>query len=141
MSTDDNKALAHRMVEEFWNNKNLDVISEIIALDCPHYMNGIENFKGPEGFRKAAESWIQGFPNMHITIEDQVVEGDKVVSRCKVKAKHDGPLQFALMPTAIPATGKSLDLEMVSIARIADGKMVENWDTGDFSWIQQLAGS
>ena len=139
MSVEENKTLCRRFAEEGWKKDNSSIYYELMTPDCPHYMNGIVNFKGPEGTKRVLETWLKGFPNIQVTIEDLIGEGDKVVMRSKLKAKHEGPLQFEPMPFEIPATGKLLEMEMLTIIRVEDGKIVEWRDTGDYSWIREFA--
>ena len=139
MSTAENKGLCRQFAEKIWNKKDLSNLDKIITSDCPHYMNGIENFRGPDEFKTVVETWLRGFPNIQVTINDMVAEGDKVVLRSNLKGKHEGPLQFAPMPFEIPPTGKLLDIEMTSIIRIKDGKCTDFWETGDYSWIREFA--
>jgi len=139
MTIEENKATIKRYVEECWNKRNFSIINDYIAPDCPHHMNGPVNFKGPDSYKEMIETWVKAFPDLQIIIEDEIAEGDKYVSRGKFAGTHQGELKFAVMPTAIPPTGKRIEIEFASIARLTDGKMAENWDIMDLSWMQRLS--
>lgn len=76
--TEANKALVQRMFDEIWNKGNLDVVDEIIATN---YVNPSDNIRGPEEFKQFVAGLLTGFPDLHMTIEDQIAEGDKEVHR------------------------------------------------------------
>ena len=83
MSTEENKALARRELEEIFSAKgNLDAAEEIYA---PHYIShqpaGDEDLRGPQAIKQFAAGMREAFPDLEITIEEQIAEGDKVVAR------------------------------------------------------------
>jgi len=80
MSTEENKAVIRRVIEEVWNKGNLAVADEVIANNYVFDAAGQE-FKGPEGLKQAVTIYRTAFPDFHITIDDMVAEGDKVASR------------------------------------------------------------
>ena len=88
---------------------------------------------GLEGVRQLfAGRWL-AFPDVATTVEDQVSEGNKVVSRLTIAGTHQGELM------GIPATGKSFSIEAIAIFRIEDGKIVERWaETDNIGTMQQL---
>jgi predicted ester cyclase len=139
MSTEENKAIVRRYVEECWNKKSLSTLDELFAPNCLHYMNGRLNHQGPEDYKNALEAWFKAFPDIQHTIEDEVAEDDKVVIRLRASSTHNGEMQFPGMPSAIPPTGKNVEIVSMSMSRIADGMIVEQWDIADFRWMQHLA--
>jgi len=140
MSAEKNKTSTRRFTDECWNKKDLSVIDELVARGCPHHMNGPVNFKGRNGFKGALEAWFKAFPDLQVTTEDEVAEGDKVAVRCKLKGTHDGELYFpGIMPSAIAPTGKQVEMEAVFISRFAEAKFAETWSVIDYSWIQKLS--
>ena len=74
------------------------------------------------------------FPDVHFTIEDQVAEADKVVTRWTWRGTHQGPFQ------GIPPTGKHVMVTGVGINRFANGKVVENWTNMDILGLLQQLG-
>lgn len=140
MSVEENRAIARSYIEECWNKKNMAILDELFTSDCPHHMNGPVNFTGPEDFRASFDKWFTGIPNINVTIEDQVTEGDMSAMRCKLKGTHTGELQFGSMP-AIAPTGKDIEFEGITMCRMANDKIVELWSIANFTWLQELAQS
>ena len=82
MSTEENKALARRVLEEMFNKGNLDLADEVFAPDYVDHDPAMpEDIRGPEGFKEYVSIFRTAFPDIHLEIEDQVAEGDKVVTR------------------------------------------------------------
>jgi predicted ester cyclase len=126
MSTgEENKRLVRRFYEEI-DKGNLDVIDELVAenyLDHnPPPFPGLAN--GREGVKQAFNIFWKATPGHH-HIEDQIAEGDKVVTRLTSYGKHEGDLPGA------PRTGNDLKTTSITIHRIADGKLVEKWAEKD----------
>ena len=135
MSTEENKRLARRELEEIFAAKgNLDAAEAIYA---PNYVShqpaGDEDLHGPEAMKQFAAGVRQAFPDLEITIEDQIAEGDKVLTRFRTRGTHQGELW------GIPPTGKEVEITNMSMCRIEGGKMVEEWPAPDrLSMMQQL---
>jgi len=90
---------------------------------------------GIAGSRKAFEYALAAFSDFHHEIEDQVAEGDKVVSRVKAWGKHTGDF------LGIPATGKEVTMTGIAVHRIANGKIVEHWGQNDVIGLFQQLGA
>src|SRR5947209_9301219 len=123
MSAEENKALNHRFFEEFWDQKNLAVADELMAPDHVNHTAGSPPGlpPGPEGFKQFASVYFTAFPDLRITIDDLVAEGDKVVTRWTTRATHKGDLM------GIPPTSKQVTITGITIDRIDGGKIVETW--------------
>jgi predicted ester cyclase len=136
MSTEENKALARREIEEIFNAKgNLDAAAEEIY--APNYMShqpaGNEDLRGLEAIKQFAAGLRRAFPDLQITIEDQIAEGDKVVTRLTSRGTHRGEL-WGIVPT-----GREAEVSSVSTNRIEGGKIVEHWTCADrLGMMQQL---
>lgn len=131
MSTEQNKALVRRFIEELWNQKHLAHVDVLVDINYIDHTSG--NPPGPESLKQFAEAYITAFPDLHTTIEDQVAEGDKVVTRWTSHGTNTGSF------FGHPATGKSATIAGMSIDRIAGGKIVESWDAIDqLGMLQQL---
>jgi steroid delta-isomerase-like uncharacterized protein len=90
-------------------------------------------FTGPEGVKQFVQIYRTAFPDLKITIEDQVAEGDKVVTRWSATGTHKGDLM------SIPATNKPATVTGTDIERYQNGKVVESWASYDmFGMLQQL---
>jgi steroid delta-isomerase-like uncharacterized protein len=134
--SEENKALFRRWFEEVWNQGRAEAIDELFAADgVAHGLAGAggEEMRGPAGFREFHRSFREAFPDIRITVEDILAEGDKVAVRCAVRATHrTDSLGFA-------ATDRPVDFEGMCIVRVRDGQIVEAWNSFDFmSMYQQL---
>ena len=77
--------------------------------------------------------FLKAFPDLHLTVEDMIAEGDKVVTRFTSRGTQTGAFM------GIPPTGKQVTVSSIVIARIADGKIVEEWGLDDqMGMLQQL---
>ncbi len=133
MSTEDNKALVRRMVEEVWNKGNVAAIDELIAANIVHHYDFPTNVPVPadnplsrEGIKRLIPQFRNAFPDLHFTVELQVAEGDLVVTRVTARGTHTGEYR-GLTFKGIPPTGKQATWTMTFIDRIHDGKIVESW--------------
>ena len=90
MSAVENKALARRVIEEMFNKGNLDVADELFAPDYVDHDPAMpEDVRGPEGFKEYVCAYRSAFSDLHIQIEDQIAEGDKVVTRWTGTGTHE----------------------------------------------------
>ena len=133
MSTEENKALIHRFYEEVFNKRNLTALADFYAPDHVDHTLPPGLPTGPEGTRQAIATMLEGFPDLRVTIEDMVAEGDKVVTWFTTH----GTQQKAL--GSIPPTGKQVAVSTIEITRVADGKIAEDWGLDDrLGMMQQL---
>jgi len=135
MSTEQNKAISRRFLVEVFGQGKLSVADEIVAADHvdhgPSTLPGMPT--GPEGSKMVVTIYRNAFPDIHFTIDEQIAEGDKVVTRWTGRGTHKGEL------AGIPATGKSATVTGVGVDRIVNGKIVESWGIFDqFGMMQQL---
>lgn len=132
--SEENKALARRYNEEVWNNRNLDVIDELMADDMVDHALPPEIPPGPDGAKAFVGMYVNAFPDVKITIDDLVAEGDKVVTRWTATGRHEGELM------GIPATGKQVTVTGIDITRYSGGKIVEHWGEFDQMGMMQQLG-
>ncbi len=135
MSAEENKAIARCVFEEAWNQGNLDPVDEIHSTDFVlHDPSMPEDICGPEGFKQFITMYRIAFPDIHFTIEDQIAEGDKVVTRWTGTGTHRGEL-MGIAPTGVRGQG----VMGITIDQIAGGKIVESWNAWDtLGMLQQL---
>ena len=132
MSTEDNKALVRHFFEEVLNQGKLALIDELCAPDFV-YHNASTTIRGREPYKQFLSMYLTAGPDLHFTIEDEVAEGDKVVTRYTTRGTHVGPFM------GIPPTGKHVTVTGIAITRIAHGKVVEEWANADeLGLLQQL---
>jgi steroid delta-isomerase-like uncharacterized protein len=86
------------------------------------------------GYKQTVTAMLAAFPDFAVTVEDAVAEGDKVALRVTIRGTHQG----ALMGT--PPTGKPIAISGMSLWRIADGKIVERWESADMLGLMQQLG-
>ena len=134
MSTEQNKALVHRLFEEGVNQNKMSAADEIIA---PNYVN--HDFPAPapglEGFKMVVGMFRAAFPDIRITIEDSLAEGDKVMTRGHFTGTHQGAFM------GVPPTGKKMMLKFIDEWRFENGKAVENWVQLDIMGLMQQLGA
>jgi len=129
MSLEEHKAIARRWFAEAWEQGNLAVADEIFA---PNFtLSGTP--VGPEGPRRNVTATRAAFPDIRISIEDQIAEGDVVVTRYRGYGTHQGAF------FGIPPTGRPVIVTGIVIWRFADSKVVEDWTEFDrLGLLQQL---
>jgi predicted ester cyclase len=128
-----NKALVRRFYEEI-DKGHVGILDEVVAEDYldhnPPPFPGLAS--GREGLKQAFTMFQHATPGYH-QIEDQIAEGDKVVTRLTSIGKHEGDLPGA------PRTGNDLKMTSITIHRIENGKLVEKWSEKDMmGFLQQI---
>jgi steroid delta-isomerase-like uncharacterized protein len=133
MSAEQNKALAKRVWDEMFNQRNIAVIDELFASDYVFHGPQGQELKGTENLKKFLSQFLEAFPDLHLKINDLVAEGDKVASRVTMTGTHKGELH------GIAPTGKEVTTTIILITRFIDGKVVEDWESrDDLGLLQQL---
>jgi serine phosphatase RsbU (regulator of sigma subunit) len=124
MSVEENKAIFRRYVEEVWNQGRLELADEIFDRYISHQPDGLSIERGPEDVKRFLGEFRQAFPDLHISIDDQIAEGDKVVSRGTIRGTHQGEFR------GMAPTGKQIEERGFSVFRFSEeGKVVESWDS------------
>jgi steroid delta-isomerase-like uncharacterized protein len=123
MSSETNKAIIRRYLEQVFNERRYDLVEEFLVEGVEFHGTGIA-----PGLA-AAEKWvamlIAAFPDQHMTIDDVIAEGDRVVVRSTLNGTHQGEMQ------GIPATGNPVSQPSITIFRLAKGKIAEGWFAAD----------
>lgn len=130
------KTLAHRWFEEVWNKGRAEAIDEMLAEDgIAHGLADASgnDLRGPADFKPFFHNFRAAFPDIQVTVEDTVAEGDKLAARCTVTGTHGGE------GIGLAATNRAVTFTGMCLLRIKDGKIVEAWNNFDFmSMFQQL---
>ena len=134
MSAEENKALVHRFVEEFWNEGNTATADELMAPDAEIHMPTGE-MVDLDGLKSFASTFRASFPDWHSTFEELIAEGDRVAERWTGRGTHRGELQ------GIPPTGKRVEVPGSVFYRIVDGKIVEFRGQLDMMGLMQQLGA
>jgi steroid delta-isomerase-like uncharacterized protein len=135
MSLEDNKALVRRFYMEI-DKGNIAAMDELVD---ENYLNHDPapfpgSPSGRAGLKHAFEQFWRATPGRHV-IEDQIAEGDRVVTRLRGIGKHQGEI------FGIPPSGNDLDVKAIAIHRIANGQLVEHWSAMDTAALLQQLGA
>jgi predicted ester cyclase len=121
MSIDANKAVVLTSIDEGWNMQRLSIFDQLFAPDLIDHSVPPWLPQTRCGTKQLATRTWTAFPDFHVTIEDQIAEGDRVVTRWTARGTNNGELMGA------PPTGKGIVLTGISIARLVGGKIAETW--------------
>jgi steroid delta-isomerase-like uncharacterized protein len=136
MMSEENKEKTRRFLEEAFNEGNLSVVDEIFASDyVQHDPANPEEISGPEGAKGFVQMYRSAFPDIHITVEDQIAEGDAVVTRWTGRGTHQGEL------FGIPPSGNQVETSGITIYHFSGGKGVESWSNYDALGLMQQIGA
>ena len=129
MSLEENKAIIRRWIDAT-NKQNLSLYDDLVASD---FVDHTRQVQGLENVKQFVTMVFKAFPDFHLTIEDIIAEGEKVWVRAKMTMTH------IIEYRGIAPTGKKITETSVSINRIVDGKIVEQWYvTDDMDFYKQL---
>jgi steroid delta-isomerase-like uncharacterized protein len=127
----DNKAAVRRFIGQAFNAGDLAVVDELVAPD--YVLHADPEVRGTEGIKRFISTYREAFPDYACSIDDQVAEGDKVVTRWTVRGTYEGHLM------GIPPTGKQVIMPGVVVDRLINGRLVETWiQTDALAMLQQL---
>jgi steroid delta-isomerase-like uncharacterized protein len=120
------KHIIRRFVDELWNARRLDVADQIFTEDCVTHQlrSGVAAEpvpRGPQAMKEHVSGWLASLPDLRFTIEQIIAEGDRVVSQLVMEGTHQGEW------VGIAPTNKKVQIRMITIHRIANGKIAEDW--------------
>ena len=120
-----NKAISRRFTELF-STGDETLAGRILSPDVVfHGTAGDGELRGIDEMKRFVAAYRRAFPDAQSTVEEQVAEGDKVVTRWRARGTHQGQLG------PIAATDREFEMDGVTIERIADGRIVEVWVARD----------
>ena len=130
-----NKALVRRFVEEVLNGGNLDAVDELLAPDYLDHTVPAGKYAGREGLKRSLPKQLAASSDLHFSIEEQIAEGDKVVTWVIGSGTHDRERFLGLAPT-----GERITMEHIYVSRVSEGKIVEDRGVRDAThvWQQRL---
>ena len=133
MSAEENKALVRRSWE-IVSQRNPALIEELYPPDLVWHEPD-QDIHGYEQARQFVSTFFDAFPDINISVEDAIAEGDKVVTRWSIRGTHQGQTEdFG------PPTERQIELEGITIHRIEGGKIVEEWERYDNLGVMQQLG-
>jgi predicted ester cyclase len=128
------KALVRRQEEELFGRGNLELADEIYAPDyVGHDPSNPEDVRGLQAAKQAAAEYRRAFPDLQVTVEDLMAEGDRVAARLRVRGTHLGELN------GIAPTGRRVDFTGIVISRVEGERIAEDWaNFDDLGMMRQL---
>ena len=132
---EENKVLARRILEELVVKMNMDNLEEFFDANVVVHVPFLEMPPGIEGLRSLYGSFPDAITDVDLNFEDQIAEGDLVVTRWSSAFTHTGVL------FGVPATGKRVKQSGIMIYRIRDGKVVEQWAEANMWGLMQQLGA
>ena len=134
---DDTRTIVHDWFERVWNQGQVEAIDELLAQDAKiHGLQGPDgsDVGGPAEFRRMHEAFREAFPDIQITVDECLVDGDRMAFRCRVRGTHAG------RGLGMEATGKGIEFAGMGFVRVRDGQLVEAWNTFDFQAMNDQLG-
>jgi steroid delta-isomerase-like uncharacterized protein len=133
MSVEESKAIV-RQFWGVWGEGNIGLVDELLAPDYVNHSPATPDLPtGPDGVKGVVAMFRSGMPDLKVTIEDMIAEGDKVATRYTLEGTHGGEL------FGVPPTGQRLSIKSISVERVSDGKITEHWRiTDSLDMMQQL---
>jgi steroid delta-isomerase-like uncharacterized protein len=134
MGQEQNKAVVAALYEGL-NQRDWSVFDELLATDYVHLSSG-EYRVDREGLKVGIiNNFLKAFPDLHVTLDEMIAEGDKVMARWTQQGTHLGPFLDK------PATGKFVTYSGINIFRLANGRIVEDTPYWDFRvLLEQIDG-
>ena len=126
---------SYQVISEGVRSGDFSGLDEVVARDVRDHNPDPGQEQGLEGVRGLFMGLRDAFPDLQIHVEDLIAEGDKVVGRATFRGTHSGDFQ------GIPATGKQIEVQVIDILRIQDGKIVERWGLSDQLGLMQQLGA
>ena len=135
MSSEKNKTIARRAIDEIWSQGKLDLADEVIADHYVYHEIAAGDTNGREALNQLVTMYRTAYPDLRFTVLDAIAEGDRVVLRWKAEGTHEGVLM------GIPATGKRTTAEGINIIRYQSGMAVEEWTQWDVIGLMRQLGA
>ena len=133
---DANKKTSTRIIEEIFGGGNYDLADALVGSDAVGHDPALpEPVKGPEGLKEAARGYRAAFPDLKLTVDIAIAEGEFVTVRWTARGTHKGDL-FGIAPT-----GKQATVTGITIDRHAGGKIAESWTNWDTLGLLQQLGA
>ena len=130
-----NKQASRRILGEIFGAGEYDLADELVRADAVGHDAASLPIKGAEGLKEAAGGYRAAFPDLEVTVEDVIAEGDLVAVRWTARGTHQGDL-FGIAPT-----GKQATVTGITIDRFSGGKVAESWTNWDTLGLLQQLGA
>ncbi len=134
-NTERNKTIYQPYIQQVFNQGQLNVLDQILSPSYVYHEAPLGTLPGTKGIKQVVSMFRAAFPDLEITIDDQVAENDKVCSRATTRGTHQGEI------FGIPATGKVVTITGLTMVRIVDGLIVESWVKNDVMGLMNQLGA
>lgn len=132
---DRNKAIYRRYIQQVFNEGRVDLLDELLAPSYVYHEAPPGTLPGAGGIKQVVSMFRAAFPDLEITIDDQIAEGNQVCSRATTRGTHQGNL------FGIPATGNVVSMTGLTVVRIVDGRIAESWVKNDVMGLMKQLGA
>jgi steroid delta-isomerase-like uncharacterized protein len=132
---DRNKAIYRRYIQQVFNEGRVDLLDELLAPSYVYHEAPPGTLPGADGIKQVVSMFRAAFPDLEITIDDQIAEGDKVCSRATTRGTHQGEI------FGIPATGEVVTMTGMTIVRIVEGRITDSWVKNDVMGLMNQLGA
>lgn len=134
MSAETNRAIVRRMIQQVWNERRVDLIGEFFTEDYVGHKAASQSSSGLEELEAGIAMTLNVFPDLKLSIDDEITAGAKVVFRWTMRASHQGEVY------GIPATGKQVTKVGVAVYRLVNARIAEFWNYPDNLGLMQQLG-
>jgi steroid delta-isomerase-like uncharacterized protein len=132
----DSKTIVRTLYEEVWNKRRLELVDEIISPShALHDPNVSGSAVGPEAYKRQVTRFVMGLPDLRFSIEDIVVEKEKVAVAWSISGTHKGEF------LGITPTNKRISVDGITISHLADGKIMDSYISWDALGVFQQLGA
>jgi steroid delta-isomerase-like uncharacterized protein len=135
MTLESNKAVVRRVLEDVWHAKNISLVDELFAPDFVNHDPDTPDATNREGYKAWATGLQSAVPDLRLTIDTLIAEGDQVAKRWTAAGTNTGALP------GLGATGRKVTFTGITIYRIVDGKVAECWWNKDTLGLMQQLGA
>jgi steroid delta-isomerase-like uncharacterized protein len=133
VSVEEQRAIVNRWIES-WNKQDLAAAGDLLTPDYQRHDANLPELNGPEATVDFISTCISGFPDIHLDIEQLIVQDEHVAARLTVRGTHRGPFM------GVPATGRQVTVEVADVFRLADGRIAEEWAMMNAMGLMQQLG-
>lgn len=136
MTEPDLRTLLDRYIEAVWNQGNPAAVTDFITPGYERHLSATAPPLDAEGQLRRLKGIQAAFPDATITVEDTVISGDFIAFRSVMRGTHQGEFM------GIPATGREIEVGLLDLIRVEDGRFAEQWGGPDlFDLVRQIGGT
>jgi len=125
MPAEENKALLRRYIEAVWDNQNPKAVDQFLAPDYKRHRSPTTEPLTREEQKQLLIQFRAAFPDIQLTLEEVIAEGERIAFRSTIRGTHQGEL------LGIAPTGRQVAVGLVDVIHVEDGKFVEQWGGPD----------